>query len=143
MSGRHHQRSALINFCSSLAPLGQTWWHQCYMYPIIGIYLRPCRRWMWPNCMLKVFLWLFQSVLFIIVATLCIVPNHVLVDRYFLGIEPADWTALSKKHQHTCLKSKSRHGPRRGLNPWPPDDQYIALPTKLPVPSHNSFMIYQ
>ena len=38
----------------------------------------------------------------------------------FLGIKPADCTALPKKHQHTCLKSKGRHGSGRGLNPWPP-----------------------
>ena len=57
-----------------------------------------------------------------------------LVDRYFLGIKPADCTTLPKKHQHTCLKSKGRHGLGRGLNPWPPDNKSIALPTELPDP---------
>ena len=27
------------------------------------------------------------------------------VNRYFLGIKPADCKILPKKHQHTCLKS--------------------------------------
>ena len=39
-----------------------------------------------------------------------------LVDRYFLGIKPADCTSLPKKHQHTYLKSKSLHGSGRSLN---------------------------
>ena len=50
------------------------------------------------------------------------------VDRYFLGIKPADCTTLPKKHQHTCLNSKGRHGPGRGLNPRPPDNvPYLYL----------------
>ena len=46
---------------------------------------------------------------------------------------------------NTCLKSKGRHGPGRGLNTWPPDNKYIALPTELPDPClcNNSCMLYQ
>ena len=33
-----------------------------------------------------------------------------LMDRYFLGIKPAECITLPKKHQHTCLKSKGQHG---------------------------------
>ena len=31
--------------------------------------------------------------------------------------KPVDCKTLLKKYQHTCLKSKGRHGPGRGLNP--------------------------
>ena len=51
-----------------------------------------------------------------------VTPELFLVDRYFFGIKPADCTTLPKKYQHTCLKSKGRHGPGRGLNPWCPAD---------------------
>ena len=53
--------------------------------------------------------------------------NYFVVDRYFLGIKPADSTTLPKKHQHAFLKSKDRQG--TGLEgAWSQDNKYIAQP---------------
>ena len=52
------------------------------------------------------------------------------MDRHFLGIKPAgaSWLYNSPEEAPTyMLEKKGQHGPGRGMNPWPPDNKYIAL----------------
>ena len=83
-----------------------------------------------------VWVWfLRQSAQIFVCVVWSVTTEMFLVNRYFLGTKLADCKSLPKKHQHTsCLKSEGRHGPKRGLNPWPPDNKSIDLPTELPDP---------